>query len=107
MTVLHANKANFKEILADHPLVLLNFWAEWCAPCRSFIGTLIEFDKNEEFQVVKINTKREEELMEYFDVQGIPYTLILKNGEKIGEIQGKCSYDVLKNEVMNSLENLE
>lgn len=99
MAILHAKKENFEEILENHPLILLNFWAEWCAPCRAFIETLAVFDENEPVQVVKINTQREEELMERFEVQGLPYSILLKNGEKIGEIKGKCSYEVLKQKI--------
>ncbi|EUJ28637.1 thioredoxin family protein [Listeria grayi] len=82
MAILHAKKENFEEILENHPLILLNFWAEWCAPCRAFIETLVTLDENEPVQVVKINTQREEELMERFEVQGLPYSIILKNGKK-------------------------
>ncbi|AIS58488.1 thioredoxin family protein [Listeria ivanovii] len=98
MAIIFAKEENLEEIISSHPKILLNFWAEWCAPCRCFWSTLEQFSEVEEgnIQVVKINVDRERALAQQFDVKGIPNSLVLVDGEIKGAIAGIVSCEELR-----------
>ncbi|MBC2354350.1 thioredoxin family protein [Listeria welshimeri] len=98
MAIIFAKEDNLEEIISSHPKILLNFWAEWCAPCRCFWPTLEQFSEMEEgnVQVVKINVDKQRALARKFDVKGIPNSLVLVDGEIKGAIAGIVSCDELR-----------
>ncbi|EHG9400644.1 thioredoxin family protein [Listeria monocytogenes] len=98
MAIIFAKEENLEEIISSHPKILLNFWAEWCAPCRCFWPTLEQFAEMEEgnVQVVKINVDKQHALAQKFDVKGIPNSLVLVDGEIKGGIAGIVSCDELR-----------
>ncbi|WP_099221700.1 thioredoxin family protein [Listeria costaricensis] len=98
MEIIHAKKEDFEEIIDRYPRILLNFWAEWCAPCRCFWPTLEQFQEAEQgnIQVVKINVDRQRELAAQFKIKGIPNSLVIVNGEIKGQVAGIVSCDELR-----------
>ena len=83
MSVLKVNKANFESVKASDKPVLLDFYADWCGPCRMVASILHEIaEERPDVIVGKINVDDEPELASAFGVYSIP-TLVVVEGNKI------------------------
>ena len=82
MSVIKVTKENFAEIKNSEKTVLLDFYADWCGPCR-MVSPLVDEIAEEcpQYLVGKINVDDEPELAEKFGVSSIPNLVVLKNGE--------------------------
>lgn len=83
MSVVTITKDNFnEEVLNSEKPVLVDFWAEWCGPCR-MVGPVIDEIAEEEstIKVGKVNVDEEPELASQFNVMSIPTIIVFKNGE--------------------------
>ena len=89
MSVLHVNKNNFESVKASDKPVLLDFYAEWCGPCR-MVSPIVEeiANENPQYLICKINVDDEPELAEAFGVFSIPTLVVLKNGEIANQSTG-------------------
>lgn len=89
MSVLHVNKENFELIKNSEKTVLLDFYADWCGPCR-MVGPVVEEIANErdDILVAKINVDDEPDLAMQFGVSTIPSLFVLKNGEIVNQASG-------------------
>ncbi len=99
MSIIKITKDNFqKEVLNSKEKVLLDFWAEWCGPCKMIAPVLEEIaQENEWLTIGKINVDEEPELAIQFNVASIPTLLIMENGEPIRKLIGfRPKADVLK-----------
>ena len=76
-------KENFEElVLNGEKTVLLDFWAEWCGPCRMMSPVIDEIaDERPDILVGKVNVDNDPELANRFGIASIPTLLIMKNGE--------------------------
>ncbi len=82
MTVLTITEDNFNEIVDSHPILVLDFWATWCGPCRSF-GPVFEAAAARHPDLVfgKIDTDAEQGLSKDFNIRSVPSLMIIR--EKI------------------------
>ena len=89
MAVIHVTKENFEQIKNGEKPVLLDFYADWCGPCR-MVSPIIEEIGNERDDIVvgKINVDEQEELAQQFGVMSIPTLVVLKNGEITNQVTG-------------------
>lgn len=82
--VLHVNDSEFNEtvIKADGP-VLVDYWAEWCGPCKMIAPVLDEIAKDYQgkLKVVKLNIDENQKTPADYGVRGIPTLMLFKNGE--------------------------
>ena len=83
-------KDNFQSEVSDYSgTVLIDFWAEWCGPCRMLSPIVDEVAaENPAIKVGKVNVDAEQELAAQFGIMSIPTLLVFKNGQKSGESVG-------------------
>jgi thioredoxin 1 len=89
MSAIKVNKNNFEEIKNSEKPVLLDFYAEWCGPCR-MVGPIIEEIAKERDDIVvgKVNVDEEEELAGKFGVFSIPTLVVIKDGKIVSQESG-------------------
>ena len=90
MSVININNNNFQdEVMHSEKLVLLDFWASWCGPCR-MVGPIVEEIARERTDVAvgKVNVDEEMELAMQFGVSSIPTLVVLKNGQTVARAVG-------------------
>lgn len=89
MSVLIVNKDNFDSVIASEKTVLLDFYADWCGPCR-MVSPIVEeiAEENPQYLVGKINVDREQELAQKYNVLSIPTLMVIKNGDVISQSAG-------------------
>ena len=93
MSVLHITKENFeKEVLQSEKVVLLDFFASWCGPCR-MVGPIIDeiAEENEHIVVGKVDVDAQTELAAQFQVYSIPTLVVLKDGKVLKQSTGAKS----------------
>ena len=89
MSVISVNKNNFEEIKKSEKTVLLDFYADWCGPCRMVSPIVDEIaTENPQYLVGKINVDDEPELATAFSVASIPTLVVLKDGKIVGQSAG-------------------
>ena len=90
MSEVNITYDNFEEEVVKSELpVLLDFWAEWCGPCR-MLSPIVDAVASEhpEVKVGKINVDEQPELAQQFGIMSIPTLIVFKNGEKVNESVG-------------------
>ena len=86
---IKVNSENFDQIINSEKTVLLDFYADWCGPCRMVSPIVDEIaDENPQYVVGKINVDEEMELASKFGVTTIPTLAVIKNGEVVNRSSG-------------------
>ncbi len=88
--VVNLTTDSFDEVALGTELALVDFWAEWCGPCRT-LGPIVDKVANlsqGQMNVFKVNGDDYPELAQRFDIRGIPALLLFKNGQLVERIVG-------------------
>lgn len=99
MNVIHLNQENFeKEVLNETKTVLVDFYAEWCGPCKMMSPVInkIAEEIGEQVKICKINVDEAQDIASKYEIMSIPTFIVLKNGEIVKRTIGVQSEEKLK-----------
>ncbi|WP_418965087.1 thioredoxin [Cetobacterium sp.] len=87
--VLSLNNSNFKsEVIESKGLVLVDFWADWCGPCKMLAPILEELSGETAAKICKVNVDESGDLAGDYGIRSIPTMIIFKDGVKVDQIVG-------------------
>ena len=89
------------EVIKAQGLVMIDFWAAWCGPCRIISPTVEELSKEygEKVKVLKLNTDENSDIASRYQVMGIPTLMFFKDGIKLDQIVGVVPKQFLKSKI--------
>ena len=94
MTIKHVSDASFEQdVLKSESPVLVDYWAEWCGPCKMIAPILDEVSRDYEgrLQVAKLNVDENQAVPAKFGIRGIPTLMLFKNGAQVAIKVGALS----------------
>ncbi len=97
----HVTDANFEETIKKNKLVFVDFWANWCGPCRALAPIVVELAKEYSGKILigKLDVDENSVTAQRFQVYSIPTMIIFKNGSEAERLVGLCP----KNRITESL----
>lgn len=103
--VQHVSEVNFNEVVLNYEgVVLVDFWATWCGPCKMIAPVVEEVSKEvSNARFVKIDVDENENLANKYQISSIPTLMIFKNGTPVDTLVGFMPKDSLKEAVINHL----
>ncbi|MFK5970081.1 MAG: thioredoxin [Candidatus Marithrix sp.] len=105
MATIELTQANFEQTVSKNNIVLIDFWASWCGPCRSFAPVYEASSENHSDMVfAKVNTEQERELATQFQVRSIPTLVIFREQIIIFSQPGSLPAQSLEDVINKALE---
>ena len=100
-----ATNTNFDELLQEEKLVIVDFWATWCGPCRMLSPLLdeVEAEMADKVEVVKVNVDDADEIARRFRIMRIPTLLFFKNGQMVDRSVGAMPKSALVDKINANL----
>jgi thioredoxin len=95
--IRHVGNDDWQAIESDPKATLVDFWAEWCGPCRAIAPAFQKLADNyqNQFNFAKVNVDESPELAAKLGIRGIPTLLLIKDGKVVEQLIGARSYDEL------------
>jgi len=96
MPTVQLTKENFEQTINDNDTVIVDFWAEWCGPCKTFAPTFEEAaEKHDEIVFGKVDTEDQPELAGFFNVRSIPTLMVFRENVVLYSEAGALPPDAL------------
>ena len=97
--------AKFNDIINSNDLVLVDFYADWCGPCKMMSPILREVKTNlkEAVKIIKVNVDQHQDLASHFMVRGVPTLMLFKTGKMLWRQSGVLSSKDLTDIISNHL----
>ena len=101
MALIALTAENFEKTITDNEIVIIDFWAEWCGPCKSYGPVFERASENiPDITFAKVNTEEQEGLAAQFQIRSIPTTAVIKDQiivfQQTGVLPQETLVDVLK-----------
>ena len=92
---------NYKEIVKSHPLVLVDYYADWCGPCQMMVPVFeqLKTELGDKIKIVKIDTDKNQRLSVSMGIRSIPTMILYKNGEMVWQQPGAMPLHQLRSKV--------
>ncbi|MBL7131460.1 MAG: thioredoxin [Candidatus Omnitrophica bacterium] len=106
MDILHLNDNNFNsEVIKSNEPVLVDFWAEWCAPCKRVVPVIKELSQEYKgkVKIAKLNVEEGANTATSFGIMSIPTLMLFKNGKIVKQIVGVVSKEELKSMIDSNI----
>lgn len=97
--MIELNKNNFNEILSTNAIVIVDFWASWCGPCKTISPILEAIEIEHNAIIGKVNVDDEPDLSIKYNVKSIPTILVFENGIPVKTIIGAMPKHRLEKEL--------
>ncbi len=102
------NEKNFNEEINREKLVLVDFWAEWCMPCRMLTPILERLEKEfKEVEFAKLNTDENPNIAMKYGIFSIPTVMMFYKGEVVNSFVGAMPESVVRKEIEKALEKIQ
>lgn len=96
-----SNKSSFQQLINSETPILIDFYADWCGPCKMFAHTIdnLKNDVGDQARIIKINVDKNPALAQQLQVRSIPTVMIYQNGEMKWRAQGAQSVQTMKQQL--------
>ena len=102
---VHVTDKTFNDLVCKNPVCLIDFWADWCGPCRALAPTIKELAREYKGEVFigKLNVDENPSTAECFQVYSIPTMLIMKDGKEVDRVVGCMPKEQIENALKKHL----
>ncbi|WP_166100143.1 thioredoxin family protein [Duganella aceris] len=101
--MIHVDGASLSRHIQDDELVLVDFWATWCAPCRAMAPMLDRLAKDfPGLRIVKLDAEEHKDLLDSYNVRSLPTLQIYRAGERVDQLMGKVPYEMIRRAVQGA-----
>ena len=102
--VTNIDEMHFQEFVSTHPFAVIDFWAEWCGPCRRIAPVMDELSKEFAGKVAfgKCNTDDNRRIAMQFNISAIPAIMLFSHGQLVDRIMGARPKETIRNSILRA-----